>query len=513
LLRIDLSAPARNGFSICAISARIAAVFSSLLPVVRDLGRRRERQVVAPEQAAEERLEREVIALQDRVELVIVAARAAHAEAEDRVAGHVRDVVQDVAPLAPRVALVVLVDAQAQVAGGDGDLGVVGRDLVAGELLLEEAVVGLVVGERADDVVAVRPGVGAVAVLLVAVGFGVADEVQPVAAPALAVARVGEEALDLLLVGVGRRVLLERLELRRRGRQAVEVEAEPAQQRAAVGFRTGDQALGLQFRVDEAVDLVARERIRGGRDDVLHGLERPPGAVGVGDLLLRLSGLRGFGGPGRAGHDPLAEDLDFRGGHLLLGGHLQVGVGPADGAQQGGFFGVAGDEGGSEFAALQEGLAGVDAEAALGLGRLGAVALIAAGGEQRGDFILEVADRVGVALGGGRDGEEQQCGQDARGLDTHAPPCSQGIRLRVRNSSVFLPAYPYVRVPGTVHFPNGFPFRDRRRDDDKHHGPSNGGGRSSGEGRKPWRPSTAICRSSAWPTSFSSSSSTGRPGC
>ena len=63
------------------------------------------------------------------------------------------------------------------------------RQQVAGDVFDHELVEGQVGVEGADDVVAVAPGVGDVEVELVAVRLGVADQVEPVAAPALAVVR------------------------------------------------------------------------------------------------------------------------------------------------------------------------------------------------------------------------------------------------------------------------------------------------------------------------------------
>ena len=78
---------------------------------------------------------------------MVVAAGAADAQAEEDVAGHVGDVVEDRRPLARDVALVVLVGPEPEEAGGDPHLGVVRGELVAGELLGDEPVVGLVVVE------------------------------------------------------------------------------------------------------------------------------------------------------------------------------------------------------------------------------------------------------------------------------------------------------------------------------------------------------------------------------
>ena len=133
---------------------------------------------------------------------MIVAAGAADAQPEEDLAGDVGDVVQDVGPLPAHVALVVFVGAQPEIAGRHPQLGIVGIELVAGELLGQEAVVGFVGVERPDDIVAVTPGVGAEGILPVAVRLGVANEVEPVPPPALAVARRGQQAVDQPLVGI-----------------------------------------------------------------------------------------------------------------------------------------------------------------------------------------------------------------------------------------------------------------------------------------------------------------------
>ena len=94
-------------------------------------------------------------------------------------------------------------------------------------------VVGLVVVEAADDVVAIAPGERLGAVALVAVGLGVADQVEPVPAPLLAVVRRGEQAIDQLLVGRSRRSAKsfdERIDLLRRRRQPSQVVSDATNQ-------------------------------------------------------------------------------------------------------------------------------------------------------------------------------------------------------------------------------------------------------------------------------------------
>ena len=113
--------------------------------------------------------------------------------------------------------------------------GIVGPEFVARDLLLHKAVVGLVFVERFDDVIAVAPGVGAGLVALEAFAFGVAGEIEPVACPAFAVMRRGEQAIDNLFISFGRLVGHKGVDFFRRGRKAGQVEGDAAQQGDAVG--------------------------------------------------------------------------------------------------------------------------------------------------------------------------------------------------------------------------------------------------------------------------------------
>src|SRR5262249_796486 len=88
--------------------------------------------------------------------------------------------------------------------------------LVTGELLDDEAIIGLVLVERADHVVPVAPGLGVIVVMDVAPTVGVARDVQPVPPPTLAVVRRRKQPVDPLLPGVWRRVPYKRLDFRRR---------------------------------------------------------------------------------------------------------------------------------------------------------------------------------------------------------------------------------------------------------------------------------------------------------
>ena len=62
------------------------------------------------------------------------------------------------------------------------------RQFVASELFFDKSVVRRVVVKRVDDVLTVLPGLRLLAVAFVTVGFGEADQIEPVPTPLLAVA-------------------------------------------------------------------------------------------------------------------------------------------------------------------------------------------------------------------------------------------------------------------------------------------------------------------------------------
>ena len=138
-------------------------------------------------------------------------------------------------------------------------LGVVVHDQVGGDLQLDEAVVGHVVVESGDDPVAVTVGVGvrldAEGVRLV---LGVAGDVEPVPAPALAVMRTGQHTIDDPGKGVRRMILQKRLDFLRSRRQPDQVEAGTADQLAFAGGLHWVQLLGFEASEDEVVDGVPR---------------------------------------------------------------------------------------------------------------------------------------------------------------------------------------------------------------------------------------------------------------
>ena len=239
---------------------------------------------------AEDRVQRVVLARRDRVELVVVAAGAGHGQALHPAHHDIDAVVDD-------VVLVVQEAAPQRQVAERGEVAVVlaGRQVVGRELELQEAVIGQVAVEGGDDPVAVGVGVGVAALLLedVALGVGVTRDVEPVASPAFAEGRRGEEPIDELLGRLRVAVLDEGLEFERRRRQPPERQVEPAGEHVAGRLGRERQALGLEAGEDEGVDGRADTvggadvRHRGGDDR----LESPMLArVGDGGTGLRRPG-------------------------------------------------------------------------------------------------------------------------------------------------------------------------------------------------------------------------------
>ena len=175
----------------------------------------------------EEAEEAVVVHLGDGVVAVIMAPSAGHGQPEEggraglRAVGHVLH-----APLLvdrPRLGDRAVVALEP---GGEHRVAPAALDQVPRHLLHDEAVVGHVRGEGAQDPVAPRPLVPT-EVVLVAVGVGVAREVEPLAGPMLGAGVAGQQPVHHL--GVRHLAREERVQLLEGRRQAREVEVHASQ--------------------------------------------------------------------------------------------------------------------------------------------------------------------------------------------------------------------------------------------------------------------------------------------
>ena len=337
--------------------------------------------------------QRVVVVLGERVVLVIVALRAGHREPQPGGAGRVDAVEEVVEPLllgdrAPlAIQQVVAVEATGDLLGG-GRLG----QKVARELLGRELVEWHVVVESLHHPVAPDPLPG-IAVLLKAVGVGVAGSVEPGQRHPLAIVLAGEEPVDHLLVGVGRGVGHERIDLLRRGRDPDEIGVESSQERRPVSLGRGRDTSFLEFREHEPIDVVAW-----------------PGGVPHGG---RGGPSRGHVGPVRLIDRPCANPVVER--RLLLlrqppvgvrWRHQHIGVGRMDPLQQRTRARLAGHD----RSGLNGSAAVVEPKAGLPLRGVLAVAVEAVFREDRPDVAVEVDRRLGRGACGGPDRNEHRDG-------------------------------------------------------------------------------------------------------
>ena len=144
-----------------------------------------------------------IVVLAKRIELVVVAAGTAERETEHCRGRGADDVVELIGFGLYAVVGFVVPHAETVVAGRRERVVRHGIELVAGKLLDQELVVGFVLVQGPNDIVAIPPGQRFFAVALVTVALGEANNIQPVAGPALAILRTGKQAIDQSLIGVG----------------------------------------------------------------------------------------------------------------------------------------------------------------------------------------------------------------------------------------------------------------------------------------------------------------------
>ena len=350
-----------------------------------------------------------VVARRDRIELVIVAARAGDSEAHEAAGNDIDAVVDDVVLVAKKTTA-----EREEAHRGERRFVVAERELVGGELLHEKLVERLVVVERADDVVAIRVGKRKAALGIaheVALRVGVARDIEPEAAPAFAVARRGEKTIHDTGVGIGRAVFEKCLHLGGRRREAGEIVGDATEEGARVGGWSRRKFFRGELCEDEGVDGILDfgfSIFDCGDRGLGDGLEGP---VLAGARHVHRGRFGGGGARvGRAHFHPLLKGGDFFRGEFaafFFRRHLEVFVGIADGRDEETFFRIAGDEGGAGRAALEQRIARIEQEAALGFSLLRAVALVARLGEDRADLRLEELDVFGWQIGGGNSSDRE----------------------------------------------------------------------------------------------------------
>ena len=269
------------------------------------------------------------------------------------------------------------------------------NEAVSGELVFHKLVVGHVVVQRLNDPIAIAVGVREPVVTpacSVTFGIRVASHIEPMARPAHAVLRTGEEAGDEIfhrllwvfpvLDGEGLNVSVSRL-------QAGKGKMYAATKIRGCGRGSEIQFSGLKFCCHEGVDRILRDGPNRRWCRILDREKGPmlsrigSGVSGFGDL--------GFGRPGEAHGDPLLELLDLLGGEgIALFRHGFDSRRVLDRLDEFAARGIPGFDHGSVVAAANDGRPQIETETVFMT--VHAVAVLATLGEHRPDFILEKFD-------------------------------------------------------------------------------------------------------------------------
>ena len=268
---------------------------------------------------------------------------------------------------------------------------------VAGDLLLDEAIERHVGVHRVDHVIAIFPGIGIGDVPRWAGRFAVPGHVEPVPTPAFAELRRSEQAINDLLVGQVSNLSDKVVDLFRRRRQTGEVKRQSPKQSQAIGVADRFQLHAFELGEDKAVDIVARPGgiLDGGHFRIGQRLPGPMFGPELSIFGFRLAERRWHSHcrPGGAALDPRRQVGNFFGRQRLVafGRHPPLDVLERHALQQQALRRVAGHDGRAVVAAVEQAVAVVDAQAALGVcvGRVADVAMI---DEDRPDLFLEEVD-------------------------------------------------------------------------------------------------------------------------
>ena len=305
----------------------------------------------------------------------------------------------------------------------------VARQLLDGELIERQVAI-----QRLDHPLSVEPD-RAGSVAGEAVRIGVAGQVEPVPAPALAKVRRLQQAVDQSLVGVRGGVFDKRGDLTGAGGKTQQVEAQPPNLRDAIGLGGGGQLLGPQPRENELIERIPH---RGPRGDLwgnaaTDGAERPMAGTGIGGGRDR--GHRGVGRRTLCSFgQPSPDEGEFIGRRagIFGGGHRRDPLGTTQHLpEQGGGVGGGCEEGATVSPGGQPG-GGVDPQAPAGPFR--SMALLAIAAEQRGDFAGEI-NRGRVRGTGGRaqpGPREPQHGQPQHGREAHGETPKTGTETALQ---------------------------------------------------------------------------------
>ena len=340
---------------------------------------------------------------------MIVAARAGERESQKSASGHVDLIINDVGQHLFLVGVAGAPFADGHDAGGNHFAWIepgrlIRRQNVTGDLLPDELVIRQIAVEGVYDPVAIPIRLGHVRFSADAARIervGVANDIEPVSAPTLAVMRRGQQSVHDFGESIRRIVREKRFDFPGRRRQANQIERRAPNQCSLVGGCRRGQSFLFEFPEDKIIDArldpITILHRRHGR--IFDGLERPPGL----DFGFRISDFRFFGSRiGRAHLHPgdKVGDLFVAEFALFRRRHLQVFVFVTNRLDEQTFVIVARHHARfAGLAAFQHPFPAVEPQIAFDLFAPCAVAFVAALNQHRSDFFFEKLNAPGRTRG------------------------------------------------------------------------------------------------------------------
>ena len=242
--------------------------------------------------------------------------------------------------LVVRRRLVTVALADGEEAGGRDLTGVLirrslsGQD-VTGDLLPNKLVIRLVFVDCLDHPVAILHRLAHRIVRPIPCRVRVARHVQPVPAPALAIGRSCQQAVDQTVIRIGRSITQEIVNFFRRRRQPGQVKGRTTNQCPPVGLRIGLQPVLLQLVKHEPVQglFAPAFAFQSWRRRGTNRLERPMLARGH-HVHARCAGHRPHARISSPRLHPLLQRGNLSGRQGMLRRHLQITVRAADGLDE-----------------------------------------------------------------------------------------------------------------------------------------------------------------------------------
>ena len=139
-----------------------------------------------------------IILCRDRVDLVVVATGTPDGHTQKDLPRGTDDIIQVIKFREGTVGRFIIPDAEALISGGGDGCGIGIGQFIPGNVLKNEAVIGLILVKGIYHIVPVPPDFRLIPIAFIPVGFRIAHQVEPVPAPFFPVVWRGKQAVDQL---------------------------------------------------------------------------------------------------------------------------------------------------------------------------------------------------------------------------------------------------------------------------------------------------------------------------